>query len=139
MAKTILTDAFILINGVNLSDHGSHVEVNSEKDLQDVTSFGASAKTYLLGLGDGTMSFTFFQDFAGGSVDATLQPIHANGTSVSLEVRATSAARSATNPAYLMTGVLASYSPLNGDVGDPSTIDCEFQNAAQAGITRATA
>jgi hypothetical protein len=139
MAKTILTDAFILVNGVNLSDHGSHVEINSEKDLQDVTSFGATSRTYLLGLGDGTMSFTFFQDFAAASVDATLQPIHANATSVALEVRPTSAGRSATNPAYLMTGVLAAYSPLNGDVGDPSSIDAEFQNAAQTGITRAIA
>lgn len=138
MAKTILTDAFILVNGVNLSDHGSHVEINSEKDLQDVTSFGATSRTYLLGLGDGTMSFTFFQDFAAASVDATLQPIHANATAVALEVRPTSAARSATNPAYLMTGVLAAYSPLNGDVGDPSSIDAEFQNASQTGITRAT-
>jgi hypothetical protein len=139
MAKTILTDAFILVNGVNLSDHGSHVEINSEKDLQDVTSFGATSRTYLLGLGDGTMSFTFFQDFAAASVDATLQPIHANATAVVLEVRATSGGRSATNPAYLMTGVLAAYSPLNGDVGDPSSIDAEFQNASQAGITRAIA
>jgi hypothetical protein len=138
MAKTILTDAFILINGVNLSDHGSHVEINSEKDTQDVTSFGASSKTYLLGLGDGTMAFTFLQDFAAGSVDATLQPIHAAGSSVVIEVRPTSGARSTTNPAYVMTGVLPSYAPLNGDVGDASTIDCEFQNAAQTGIVRAT-
>lgn len=139
MAKIILTDAFISVNGVNLSDHGNHVEINSEKDLQDVTSFGATSKTYLLGLGDGTMAFTFFQDFAVGSVDATLFPIHSGGTSVALEVRATSGGRSATNPAYLMTGVLPTYSPLNGDVGDPSTIDAEFQNSAQGGITRATA
>jgi hypothetical protein len=138
VAKTILTDALVLIIGVNLSDHGSHVEVNSEKDTVDVTSFGASSKTYLLGLGDGTMSFTFFQDFVAGSIDATLQPIHAAGSSVSIEVRPTSGARSPTNPAYVMTGVLPSYSPLNGDVGDASTIDCEFQNASQAGITRAT-
>lgn len=138
MAKIILTDAYIIVNGVNLSDHGNHVEINSEKDLQDVTSFGATSKTYLLGLGDGTMGFTFFQDFAAGSVDSTLFPIHSNGTSVVLEVRATSAARSATNPAYLMTGVLPTYSPLNGDVGEASTIDAQFQNAAQTGITRVT-
>jgi hypothetical protein len=139
VAKTILTDAFILINGVNLSDHGSHVEITSEKDLQDVTSFGATSKTYLLGLGDGTMGFSFFQDFAAGSVDATLSPIHTGASSVVVEVRPTSAARSVTNPAYVMTGVLAKYAPLNGDVGDASAIDCEFQNAAQAGITRLTA
>lgn len=139
MAKTILTDAFILVNGVNLSDHGSHVEVTSEKDEVEVTGFGATNKVVLLGLGDGNMNFTFQQDFAAGSVDATLQPIHSAGTSVALEVRATSAARSATNPAYTMTGVLSSYQPLNGDVGDASTIDATFRNSAQTGIQRLTA
>jgi hypothetical protein len=92
-----------------------------------------------LRLGDGNMAFTFFQDFAAGSVDATLQPIHAGATSVALEVRATSAARSANNPAYTMTGVLPNYQPLNGDVGEASTIQATFRNASQTGIQRLTA
>jgi hypothetical protein len=139
VAKTILTDAFVVVNGVNLSDHGSHVEVTSDKDEVEVTGFGATSKVILLGLGDGNMNFTFQQDFAVGSVDQTLQPIHANATSVLVEVRPTSAARSATNPAYTMTGVLSSYSPLNGDVGDASTIDATFRNSSQTGIQRLTA
>jgi hypothetical protein len=138
MAKQILTDAFITINGVNLSDHGSHVEITSEKDEVDLTSFGASSKVIGLGLGDGNMAFTFFQDFAAGSVDATLQPIHSGASSVVIEVRPTSGARSATNPAYVMTGVLPSYQPLNGDVGDASSIQATFRNAAQTGIQRLT-
>jgi hypothetical protein len=139
MAKLVLTDAFVLINGVNLSDHGNHVEITSEKDEVDVTGFGATSKVIALGLGDGNMGFTFIQDFAAGSVDATLQPIHSGGTSVTVEVRPTSGARSATNPAYTMTGVLPSYSPLNGDIGDASTIDVTFRNASQSGIQRLTA
>jgi hypothetical protein len=139
VAKQILTDAFVLINGVNLSDHGSHIEVTSEKDEVDLTAFGATSKVIGLGLGDGNMAFTFFQDFAAGSVDATLQPIHSAATSVVIEVRPTSAARSATNPAYTMTGVLPSYQGLNGDVGEASTISATFRNASQVGIQRLTA
>jgi hypothetical protein len=139
MAKTILRDCRIEINGVVLSDHANEVEVSSEKEEQDVTGFGASSREIALGLGDGTIDVTLFQDFDAASVDATLWPIHNGSTSVVVAVRPTSAAISATNPEYRMTGVLPAYTPLSGSVGEPSTISASFRNASQAGITRVTA
>ena len=49
---------------------------------------------------------------------------------------ATSAAASASNPKYTMTGVLPTYAPLSGDVGTVSMVDAQFQNADPSGIVR---
>jgi hypothetical protein len=137
MAKIVLTDASITIDSVDLSNHANRVEISSEKELQETTAFGSDSKEYLLGLGDGTMSFTFQQDYASGSVDDTLWDIHDAGTPVEIVVKPTSGAASASNPTYTMTGVLPTYTPLSGDVGQVSTIECQFQNADPSGIVKA--
>ncbi len=139
MAKYIVKNPVLTINAVDLSNRASSAEVNSEKDLVDVTAFGANSKQNLLGLGDGTISIDFFQDFAAASVDATLYPIHANSTEVVITVKPTNAAVSATNPLYTMTGVLPNYTPITGGVGEASTISAEFSNSGDTGIVRTTA
>lgn len=139
MAIFTLTDAFISINAVTLSDHSNQVTVEDTRDSKDITCFGATSKAVMKGLGDAKMSMTFFQDFAAGKVHATLQPLIGSTTPVTIEVRATSAGRSATNPASVMSGLLMTYNMLNGGVGEPSTINAEFVNAAQAGMTYPTA
>lgn len=139
MAKFTLTDAFIQVNGVTLSDHGNNVAVEDNREQIDFTAFGATCKVYGKGLGDGKITIGFFQDFAGGSVHATLQPLISSTTPVTVEVRPTSGARSATNPGIVMSALLFNYSGLSGGVGEASTMSVEFTNAAAAGITYPTA
>lgn len=134
-----LTDAHIIINGVVLSDHANSVTVEDNRDRVDITAFGATSKAVTKGLGDGKITIQMFQDFASGKTHATLQPLIGSSTGVVIEVRATSAARSATNPAALMTGLLMNYNMLSGGIGEASTITAEFENSAQAGITYPTA
>ena len=138
MAITVLTDAYIVVNSVVLSDHANSVTVNDTRDSVDVTAFGASNKAVAKGLGDGTISITFFQDFASGKVHATLQPLIGSTSTVQIEVRPTSAARSATNPAVVMQGLLMNYNALDGQVGAASTITAEFVNGSQTGLTYPT-
>lgn len=45
MAKKILTNASIVIDGVDLSNHGNRVEINSEKELQETTAFGPAPRS----------------------------------------------------------------------------------------------
>lgn len=139
MAIFVVTDAVVIINGVTLSDHSNEVTVEDNRDPVDITAFGATMKTITKGLGDGKITIKMWQDFAAGKTHATLQPLIGSSTGVTVEVRPTSAARSATNPAALMTGLLMSYNMLDGAVGDASEITAEFQNAAAAGITYPTA
>lgn len=138
MGVFTLTDAYISINGVTLSDHAKSVTCEDTRDQVDFTAFGATSKVYGKGLGDAKITVEFYQDFAAGKVHATLQPLISSTTPFTVEVRPTSGARSATNPAILMTGLLFSYSGLAGGVGDASTMSAEFQNAAQAGVTYPT-
>jgi hypothetical protein len=138
MAVSVLTDAMVIVNGVTLSDHANSVTVNDTRDSVDITAFGATNKAVTKGLGDASISVDFFQDFAAGKTHATLQPLVGSSTGVVIEIRPTSGARSATNPAAVMTGLLMNYNMLAGGIGEASTISAEFVNSSQAGLTYPT-
>jgi len=139
MSAFTLTDAYVSINGVVLSDHGNSVTVEDNRETKDFTAFGATSKAVGKGLGDAKITVRLFQDFASGKTHATLQPLIGSTTPVTIEVRATSAARSATNPAAVMSALLFTYNFLQGDIGEPSMTTAEFSNASQAGMTYPTA
>lgn len=126
MAKLILKNCLVTVNGVDLSDHASSVEIEAEKDDVETTSFDGSGKEVKAGLQDTTITVTFQQDFAAGEVDATLWPLWDNETEFEVKVRPTNSAISSTNPEYVATCVLLEYAPLDGDVGDLSETEVEF-------------
>lgn len=138
MAIFTMVDCYISVNGVTLSDHANQVTVTDTREEKDITAFGATSKAITKGLGDASISVTFLQDYAAGKVHATLQPLLASTTPVTVEVRATSAARSATNPGHVLSALLMNYEPLNGSIGDVSTMQAEFKNASQTGMTYPT-
>lgn len=139
MAIFAMTDCYISVNGVTLSDHARQVTLQDSREKIEITAFGASNKAYAKGLGDAGMTVEFYQDFAAGKVHATLQPLINSSTPFTVEVRATSAARSTTNPAWVMSALLFEYPMMSGGVGEASTATYEFANAAQTGVTYLTA
>src|SRR5688572_25579877 len=140
MAIFTLTDAHVIINGVTLSDHSNKVTVEDTREEIPITAFGATSKAVTKGLGDAKITIDMYQDFAAGKTHATLQPLIGSSTPVTIEVRPTSAARSATNPAAVMSGLLMKYNFLDGGVEDSSAsmTTAEFVNGSQAGITYPT-
>jgi hypothetical protein len=126
MAKQILRDCSISVNGVNLSDHVSSVEINASKDDIDTTSFDGSGRERKAGLQDNSFVVNFQQDFAATEVDATLWPLWNNETEFTVAVKPTTAAISSTNPEYSGTCILLEYSPLNGSVGELSETSVTF-------------
>lgn len=140
MAITTLTNAYVLVNGVDLSDHVSKVTTEDDRSQVDITAMGATNTAYTKGLGDARITLDFFQDFAAAKVHATLQPLIGSSSTVAVEVRPTNAARSATNPAILLSGALLfKYNGLDAKVGDASQTTAEFVNGAAAGMTYPTA
>jgi hypothetical protein len=137
MAKVILTDCYIVVNGTNFSDHVSQVSVNLSKDDVETTSFSGGGRERMQGLKDDGFEITFQQDFAAASVDAVLYPLYDLGTEFEIEVRPTSSAVSATNPSYTGTCILMEYSPLDGKVGDLSETKVKIPTQ-RSGIERAT-
>lgn len=139
MAAFTLTDALIIINGVTLSDHGNQVTITDSREEKDATAFSATSKASLKGLGEASMDIVLYQDFASGKTHATLSPLISSTTPVAVEVRPTSAARSATNPAALLSSALMfDYKMLDASVGDVPTTTATFKNSGNAGMTYPT-
>lgn len=135
MAKFILTDADVVINGVDLSSYINSVAINYSADQHEDTGMGQDTHTFIGGgLKNWTMEFELNQDFAANTVDATLFPLV--GAAFSVIVKPTSASVSATNPSFSGTGVLESYPPLGGSTGDMATTSISI-NAGSV-LTRST-
>lgn len=138
MGKFVLKDCTITVNGVDLSDHASSVEISMEKDDIDTTNFSGGGREHAHGLSNDTITVTFQQDFAAAEVDATLWPLYNDETEFPVAIRATSAAVGVENPEYTATCMMLTYQPLAGSVGDLSEIDVEFQTQ-RSGVSKAIA
>jgi hypothetical protein len=136
VAKFIGTDISVSINSVDLSDHANAVDISLEKDRVETTGFNATGtKEYLPGSAEEEFTVTFQQDFADGEVDDTLWPLYDEGTTFPFIIKATSAATSATNPAYTGNANLYEYHPIDAELGD--VVETEVTFAITGGITRA--
>lgn len=138
MAKLVLRDCFISVDGVDLSDHTSSVTVTMEKDEIETTAFTGQGRERVHGLNNDSFELNLQQDFDAASVDETLFPLWDQETEFQVVVRPTSAAASATNPEYEGTCILLNYQPLAGAVGELSETSITFM-VQRTGITRATA
>lgn len=139
MAKHVLRQATITVNGTDLSDHCSSVTIEDSAEEVDLTAFGASNyREFAPGMKDATISAEFYQDFAAASVDSVLSAAYASSTAFPVVVKADSAATSATNPSFTLSSRLYTYSPLAGGVGEANTVSATFRAAGTAGLVRGT-
>lgn len=140
MAKLVLRDCFIEVDGTNFSSHVSSVTINLSKDEIDTTNFGGDGRERAHGLKDDSFEVTFQQDFAADKVDDVLYPLWNDEEEFVVKVRPRygNGSPAADNPEYSATCILLEYTPLAGDVGDLSTTDVTFP-AQRQGIARATA
>ena len=136
MATFVLYDAYLSVAGTDLSDHVKSVTVDAGQNMTDDTAMGDAFVSNAAGLATWSVSVEFLQDYASGKVDATLEPLLGIGTTAALVVRPASGSVSATNPSYSGTGILESYNPIGGSVGDQSMASATFQSASA--LTRAT-
>jgi hypothetical protein len=136
MARIVLTNAYITVNGVDLSDLISSVTLNSSIDVIETTAFSSTAaRTRIGGLADNSISLEFHQDYATGEVEATVYPLL--GTTTTVVVKPNGATTSATNPAYTATVLVSEWTPLNGAVGELATASVTWP--VSGAITKATA
>lgn len=135
MAKLIARNVSFKVDGVDLSDHVQRVQANFKWDRVDVSAMGSIYKQYLLGLADAQITVDFFNDFASGSVYATLQPIAGSNTPFEVEVIPDSTlATSATNPRLVMWSVLDGFDPINAQIGQALMMSgVVFYNAINTG------
>ena len=135
MAKFAATDYFVSINGTDFSTSLNSVELSQEADDLETTAFGSSWRTRIGGLKQASLTLNFMQDFAAGSVDATLNPLL--GSIATVVIVPTSGTVTATNPSYTMTALVTQYSPFASSVGDIATLSVTWP--VTGSVTRATA
>jgi len=122
MANFVLKDASIVIGGVDLSNHCKSVSISYDAESQDNTVMGDTTRSMIGGLLNYGIEAEFTQDYASGSVDATLFPLV--GTTAVVVIKATSGAVSATNPKFTATALITAFSPVTGSVGDLAVSSC---------------
>lgn len=135
MSTYVFTDGYTNINATDMSTKVKSVELNVTVDEQDNTAMGATYKSRQGGLKDGSLKLTFNQDMAAATVDAVIWPLL--GTTVTFEVRATSAAVGAGNPKYTGSVLITEWNPLAGSVGDLAEVSVTWPTSGT--VARATA
>ena len=133
--KFAATDFDISIAGTDFSDSIAAVTLDVSREQLEITAFGDSARRYIGGLQDSSVTISLHQDFASGSVDST---IWSNlGGTVAIVLKPTSSAVSATNPSYSFNALVVQSTPFSSNVGDLATMDVTWP--VDGAITRGTA
>lgn len=132
MSVLVLTDAFVTVNTVDLSDHVKSVAIAYSAEEVDDTAMGDSTRSATGGLKNWGIDIEFFSDEASSNVAQTIFPLV--GATTAMVVRPTSSAKSATNPEYSGTALVTSFSPVAGGVGDMAM--SEFSCIAAGDLSR---
>lgn len=138
MAKFLATQFQVTLNGIDLTSSLHAVTLDVSANEVDTTTFGTSStvyKTVVGGIVSGSAKLDFYQDYASGSVDATIWPlVNTVGT---LVIKPAGTAVSATNPSYTALCLINAYSPISGSIGDLSSFSVTWPTSGS--VTRATA
>lgn len=126
------------IGTVDLSDHVTSFQLNRVLDSIEVSAMGDTAHKFVTGLSADTITVSFLNDTAAGSVLATLQAAY--GTTVAFAaIQDKVAAVSATNVLYTGTILIDNITDINGSVADEATMDLTFTcNSKTATATTGT-
>jgi hypothetical protein len=120
MPRLVLTNAFISVGGVDLSDLVASVTLNETFDVVETTAFSSTAaKTRVAGLEDNSISLEFHQDYATSEVEQTIYPLL--GTPAAVIVKPNGSVTGAFNPSYTCNAIISEWTPLNGTVGELAT------------------
>ena len=135
MAVYLSNTVQVTLNSVALTDHVTSATINRVFDELEVTAMGDTAHKFVKGLEASTITLDFLSDTAAANVNATLQA--AWGTTVTLTLKQTSAATSATNPLYSTTVLVNNTTDINGAVADIATQSITFTCNSPIVITTA--
>jgi hypothetical protein len=129
MARLVLTDASVVVNGINLSEFITSVALSTSDDVVETTGMGtAGARSRVAGLADNSLTLEFNQDFATSAPEITINAIGSSlvGTNTTVVIKPTSAAVGASNPSFTFSCVVAEWQPLSAAVGELATISATW-------------
>ena len=124
MAVFLNNGVVVTFNSVDLSPYVTSVTVNQSFDELEVTAMGDTAHKFAKGLEASTITLDFLNDNAAATVIPTLRAAY--GTTVTLVIKQSTAAVSATNPSYTASVLVNNLQNINGAVGDISSQSITF-------------
>ena len=123
--STYLSNPVVTINSIDMTDQISASTLTRVIEALESTSFGKTARVYVSGLENSTLTLTAYNSFAASETYSTLSGLV--GTSTTVKIKPTSAATSATNPESTLTGCYLETLPIvNAALGALDTIDIVF-------------
>ena len=127
--STYLSNPVVTINSVDMTDQCTSAVFTRLIESLESTAFGQTNRSYTGGLENSTLTVTMYNSFAVSETYATLKALV--GTQVTVKVKPTSAATSATNPESTLTAAYMESLPIvNGQLGALDTIDITFTGGA---------
>ena len=128
MAIVVSYDAFVQVNGVDLSDHTASVMVNTGQESRDITAMGNTDRVFRAGLRTSSIEATFWGDIASGSAVQTLTGlVGITSTGFTVNVRKVNSARGTDNPEYNMVAIIdGDINALDEKPGEPSQVKAKF-------------
>jgi len=127
--STYLSNPVVTINSVDMTDQCTSAVFTRLIESLESTAFGQTNRSYVGGLENSTLTVTMYNSFAVSETYATLKTLI--GTQVTVKIKPTSAATSATNPESQLVGAYLESLPIvNGQLGALDTIDITFTGGA---------
>ncbi|MGA1111716.1 MAG: hypothetical protein ACO3VO_08980 [Ilumatobacteraceae bacterium] len=123
---THLTNPHVTIATIDLGDQCTAATLRIGYDQLESTAFGDTGRRFVKGLADVEVTLTLFLSYGTSEVEATLESVVGDGDTT-IVIKATNATEGAANPHYTITNaMLASFTPINGTVGELATVDVTF-------------
>jgi len=108
--STYLSNAVVTINSVDLTGECSSANLTRTFDALESTNMSNTARTFVGGLENSSLVVDLYNSYAASQTYATLKSLV--GTAVTVKIKPTSAATSATNPEHTLTGAFMGTLPL---------------------------
>jgi len=108
--STFLSNAVVTINSVDLTGECSSANLTRTFDALESTNMSNTARTFVGGLENSSLVVDLYNSYAASSTYATLKSLV--GTAVTVKIKPTSGATSATNPEHTLTGAFMGTLPL---------------------------
>ena len=137
MARLVLTDANVTFATLDISQYITSITLSSSLDVVETTGMSSTSRTRVAGLRDNQVTLEFNQDFASSALESIVNGTTSTiGTAVTMVVKPTSGATTATNPSYTFSALVSEWQSLSGSIGDLATVSVTWPISGV--ITKAT-
>ena len=128
-STTYLGNAKVLIATIDLSDQCKSATITRTIEALESSAFGSTNRVYTAGMENSTFTGEFMMSYAASETYATLKDLV--GTQITIVVNPTSAADSATNPGFTLSGTyLESIDVIAAEIGTLGLVTVSTQGGA---------